>query len=249
MYITLAQVYDRLMQDIDYNAMAVHFLGLFERYGIQPSLVLDLGCGTGSLALAMAAHGFEMIGIDMSPDMLDLAAQKAAGAGVDLLLLQQDIRAFELYGTVGAVLATMDVLNHITDRRGLRSVFRLVRNYLEPGGLFLFDLNSPWKLATYLPGQTFYQVEEDVTWLWASEYDRRRSVCTFDLTFFFADGDGRYVREDELHEERAWKDEEIRGLLTEAGLELLAVRDGYSNRKPRPKADRLLYIVRRPKEA
>ncbi len=246
MYITLAQVYDRLMQDIDYEAMADQVARLFAAYGVHPGLVLDLGCGTGSLALAMAARGHDMIGIDLSPDMLDQAARKAADAGAGLLLLQQDIRSFDLYGTVGAVLASLDVLNHITDRRGLKSVFRRVHTFLEPGGLFLFDLNSPWKLSSSLPGQTFYHVDEDVTWLWTNSYDRRRSVCTFDLTFFLADGEGRYVREDEMHEERAWREAEIREMLAGAGLDLLAVRDGYTERRPGPHSERLLYVVRRP---
>lgn len=220
---------------------------VFRRHRIKPSLVLDLGCGTGSLALALMARGYDLIGVDNSPDMLDCAARKAKEVGKDLLLLQQDITSFELYGTVGAVLASLDVLNHVTDKRQLLKTFKLVRNYLDPGGLFLFDLNSPYKLSHLLPGQTFYQVDDEVTWLWNSEWDKRRSVCTFDLTFFFADGEGRYVRQDEWQEERAWEPEEIRGMLEQSGLELLSIQDGQTYGKPAPESERLFFTARRPK--
>lgn len=246
MYITFAQVYDKLMRDIDYEAMAAHVVHIFDSHHVHPSLVLDLGCGTGSLALSMIDRGFELIGVDNSSDMLDCASRKASSAGKDLLLLLQDIRSFELYGTVGAILATMDVLNYVRDKRQMLKTFRLVRNYLDPGGLFLFDLNSPYKLSVLLPGQTFYQVDDEVTWLWNSTYDKRRAVCTFDLTFFLSDGEGRYRRHDEIHEERAWQEEEIRILLEMAGLECLSIRDGYSVHKPGPMTERLSFVARRP---
>ena len=246
MYVTLAHVYDSLMKDVDYESMADRIVRIFGRHRIEPALVLDLGCGTGSLALAMMARGYDLIGVDKSPDMLGCAAEKASEAGRELLLLQQDITSFELYGTVGAVLATMDVLNHVTDKRKLFRTFKLVRNYLDPGGLFLFDLNSPYKLSCLLPGQTFYQVDEAVTWLWNSGWDKRRSVCTFDLTFFFSDGEGRYVRQDDMQEERAWEPGEIRELLERAGLELLSLQDGETFRKPGPESERLLFVARRP---
>ena len=246
MYITFAQVYDKLMRDIDYEAMAAHVVHIFDSHHVHPSLVLDLGCGTGSLALSMIDRGFELIGVDNSPDMLGCASRKASSAGKDLLLLLQDIRSFELYGTVGAILATMDVLNYVRDKRQMLKTFRLVRNYLDPGGLFLFDLNSPYKLSVLLPGQTFYQVDDEVTWLWNSTYDKRRAVCTFDLTFFLSDGEGRYLRHDEIHEERAWREDEIRELLGLAGLDCLSVRDGFTVHKPGPKTERLFFVARRP---
>ena len=246
MYITLAQVYDRLMQDVDYPAIADRAEAIFRQFGCAPNLVLDLGCGTGSLVLELAGRGYDMIGVDNSADMLEQAARKARAASRDVLLLCQDIRAFELYGTVGAILATLDVLNHVTNKQGLRAVFRRVRNYLDPGGLFLFDLNSPFKLSKLLPAQPSYQVAEDITWIWDSAYDRGRRVCTFDLTFFIADDAGTYRREDEIQEERAWTEQEMRELLAETGLEFLAAYDGWRARKPGPESERLFFVARRP---
>ncbi len=246
MYVTLARVYDKLTQDIDYEAMARHVVRVFRTHHVRPSLVLDLGCGTGSLALSMISRGFDVIGVDNSPEMLDCASRKAESAGKELLLLLQDVRSFELYGTVGAILATMDVLNYVTDKRQMLKTFRLVRNYLDPGGLFLFDLNSPYKLSVLLPGQTFYHVDEEVTWLWNSTYDKRRAVCTFDLTFFLADGEGLFRRHDEIHEERAWQEEEIQELIAAAGLEWLSVRDGFSASEPGPETERFFFVARRP---
>ena len=247
MYVTLAQVYDRLMQDVDYTAIADRIEAVFRRYRCNPSLVLDLGCGTGSLALILAGRGYDMIGVDVNGDMLEQAASKARAQQRDVLLLMQDIRRFELYGTVGAIVATLDVLNHVTDKRGLRAVMRRVRNYLDPGGLFLFDLNAPYKLSTLLPAQPSYQVGEDVTWIWDSVYDKKRAICTFDLTFFVADEAGCHRREDELQEERAWTEAEIRQMLSDTGLELLAVYDGLSAKAPGPQAERLFFVARRPR--
>lgn len=246
MYVTLAQVYDRLMQDVDYVSLANRIEAVFGQHGCSPSLVLDLGCGTGSLASVLSTRGYDMIGVDQSADMLEQAAQKARALGQDILLLHQDIRTFELYGTVGAILATMDVLNHITDKRGLRAVFRRVRNYLDPGGLFLFDLNSPYKLAHLLPAHPSYQICEDVAWVWDSVYDRRRAICTFDLTFFLDDGTGRFRREDEVQEERAWQQQEIHDLLEACGLELLRVYDGLTRKRPGKETERLFFVARRP---
>lgn len=246
MYVTLAQSYDRLMCDVDYQAIADRVEDVFRQQGCVPALVLDLGCGTGSLALILAARGYDMIGVDNNSDMLEQAAEKSRQENRALLLLCQDIRSFELYGTVGAILATLDVLNHVTGKQGLRAVFRRVRNYLDPGGLFLFDLNSPYKLSTVLPTQPSYQVEEDITWIWDSTFDKRRRICTFDLTFFLADGEGAFRREDEVQEERAWTEAEIRELLTENGLECVGVYDGLRDEAPGPKSERLFFVARRP---
>ena len=246
MYVTLAQVYDRLMQDVDYSAIADRLEAILHQFRCAPNLVLDLGCGTGSLAMELAGRGYDMIGVDNNADMLEQAANKARLMNRDVLLLCQDIRDFELYGSVGAILATLDVLNHVTNKQGLRAVFRRVRNYLDPGGLFLFDLNSPYKLSQLLPAQPSYQVAEDIAWIWDSAYDRRRRVCTFDLTFFLANEAGTYWREDEIHEERAWMEQEIRVLLAQTGLDLLAVYDGWRAKKPGPQTERLFFVARRP---
>ncbi len=245
MYMTLAQVYDDLMKDIHYDKMADFIESIFRKYSLTPSLVLDLGCGTGSLSLVMMARNYDMIGIDNAPDMLERAANKAAEQNKSLLLLLQDIQNFELYGTVGAILATMDVLNHLTKKKDLLRTFQLVHNYLDPGGLFLFDLNSPYKLETLLPKQSFYEVGEKTVWLWNSHYSTKTRICRFDLTFFIQATHDAYNRYDEVQQERAWSQEEVQLLLQQAGLVLEAVYDGWSFKKPNVTSERFFFVVRK----
>lgn len=245
MYNSLAHIYDRLMRDIDYGVIAANIESIFEEYGVKPELILELGCGTGNLLFAVESMGYDVIGIDNSSEMLTIATEKSKTSGSKALLIMQDIRSFELYGTVGAVLAGLDVINHVTEIRGLRSLLDRVRNYLEPGGLFIFDLNSPWKLSTMLPSQTFYQIDEEVTWIWNSSYNARKRICTLDLTFFISDGKGLYRREDEVIEERAWKADEIKRLLEENNLELLSIKEGYTQKEAGQQSERLLFVARR----
>ncbi|NLV37499.1 MAG: class I SAM-dependent methyltransferase, partial [Clostridiaceae bacterium] len=144
-YRDFAFLYDRLMWDVDYIGWADYVEGMFERSKVNPRLIADLGCGTGSFCLEMAKRGYEMIGIDQSVEMLNCAKQKTLDAGADILYLNQDMTSFELYGTVDAITCLMDSVNYVTYKNDLKRLFRLVNNYLNPDGLFLFDINSPYK--------------------------------------------------------------------------------------------------------
>lgn len=150
MYQGFAEVYDRLTQDIEYEKWADFLESAFLKFGDKPRLVLELGCGTGSLAIEMAKRGYDMIGLDLSVDMLSRAAEKSRDQGVDILFINQDMRDFELYGTVDAVICMLDSINYITDKTDLDRVFQLVHMYLNPGGLFIFDINSEYKLSHIL---------------------------------------------------------------------------------------------------
>ncbi len=246
MYITLAQIYDRMTKDVNYVQMADFVVQVFHQNDVKPELVLDLGCGTGSLCVALAKHGYEMIGVDISPEMLHVASEKNAKLEKPILYLLQDIRSFELYGTVGAILASLDVLNHITKKRELLDTLKWVNNYLDPGGLFLFDMNSEYKLTSVIPDQTYYQVEEDVAWIWNNTYNKQKRICKFDLTFFIKNNQNTYDRFDEDYLERAWCIKEIQAALQLAGLELLHVYDEFTFNEPNPKSERLFFVARKP---
>ena len=218
-YQSLAAVYDRLNGEVPYAAFADFYEAAFKRAGISPELVLDLGCGTGSMTLELARRGYDMIGVDASADMLSAAYDKKAAAGLDgVLLLCQDMRAFELYGTVGAVVSTLDCVNYLTEDGDLDKCFSLVHNYLDPGGLFLFDVNTPHKFKHVFGDNAYILEDDDCFCAWQNDYDEKTGLCRFDLSVFRAVEDGRYERADEEQVERCYGRAELTAALTRAGF-------------------------------
>jgi SAM-dependent methyltransferase len=245
MYARFAEVYDLLTQDIPYSKWADYLQSAFLKFGRDPKLVLELGCGTGSMAVELSKRGYEMIAADISSEMLSKACEKARAANTDILFLNQDMREFELYGTVDAVVCLLDSLNYLTSVSDLKKVFSLVHNYLNPGGLFIFDLNTPYKLSRILGNEVFYEVRDDASWIWENTYDCRKRCATFDLTFFVRNPDGLYERFDEIHKERAFKKEEILKALNQTGLKFAGDFGNLSFKSPSPKEERIFYIAQK----
>ncbi len=245
MYTRFADIYDQLTHDIPYVKWADYLQSAFLKFGLNPGLVLELGCGTGSMAIELSKRGYEMIAMDISADMLARAFEKAQRNKADILFLNQDMREFELYGTVDAVICLLDSLNYMTSLKDIRKVFRLVYNYLNPGGLFIFDLNSPYKLSHVLGNETFYELDEETSWIWNNTYDSKKRCTTFDLTFFVRNSEGLYERFDETHVERAFNREEIVNALGDAGLKLLGDFAELSFMNPGPKEERIFYIAQK----
>jgi SAM-dependent methyltransferase len=185
-----------------------------------------------------------MIGIDISAEMLSCARQKALEAGEDILFLNQDMTSFELYGTVDAITCLMDSVNYVSYKSDLKRLFKLAANYLNPGGLFVFDINSPYKFANILSSNTFCETDKDVSYIWQNSFDKSRSLCRFDLTFFIQDGD-MYRRFDEVHYERSYAKDELADMLMDAGLKLCSVFGEFSFRKPSDKCERLFFICKK----
>lgn len=244
MYTDFAYVYDKLMHDVDYGKWADYIEAIFAANGLKPSLVLDLGCGTGSFCMEMTGRGYEMIGIDGSADMLSCAKTKAVNGGLDILYLNQDIADFELYGTVDAIVCLMDTVNYITHKKDVSRLFKLVKNYLNPGGLFIFDINSDYKLEHILGNNIFYEVNDEVTYIWANSYDRRTKICEFDLTFFAREGD-TYRRYDEVHFERAFSRAEIKEMVASTGMDVLNMYNELSFSTPSQKSKRIFFVCRK----
>ena len=240
MYNEFAYLYDSLINDVDYKKWADYYFGIFRRYGHKPSLGLDLGCGTGNLTLELSRRGVEMTGIDISEDMLMVAREKSEGQ--DILYLNQDMTEFELYGTVDFVVSSLDCVNYITDKRELLKVFKLVNNYLDPGGLFIFDINTRHKLENIIGNNTFVLENDDVFCSWQNEYDKQRKLSDFYLTFFCKDEDG-YARFDEQHTERAYEIHEIKALVEKSGMKLLKVYDSLSFENPKKNSERVFFVA------
>ncbi len=246
MYARFAEIYDGLTHDIPYVKWADYLQSAFLKFKQSPQLILELGCGTGSMAIELSQRGYEMIALDASADMLARAYEKSHTHGTEILFLHQDMRGFELYGTVDAVICLLDSLNYMPSVSHIQKVFRLVHNYLNPGGLFIFDLNSPYKLSTVLGNETFYELEGDITWLWTNTYHEQKKRCTFDLTFFVKTENGLYERFDETHREWAYSTQEIEGALQSVGLTLLGEYGELKFTKPRAKEERIFYIAQKP---
>ena len=240
MYNEFAYHYDSLINDVDYKKWVDYYFKIFQRYALTPKLGLDLGCGTGSMTTEFARRGIEMTGVDISEDMLMVAREKSAD--MDILYLNQNMCDFELYGTVDFIVSGLDCINYITDKRDLLRVFKLVNNYLDPGGLFIFDINTKYKLENVIGNNTFILENDDVFCSWQNEYDKKKNICDFFLTFFCKDGDG-YRRFDEQHSERAYEIEEIKTLIENAGMRLLKVYDDLSFDKPGVKSERVFFVA------
>lgn len=245
-YDSFASAYDALNTETDYDAMAYGICRRLEAAGIKKgALVLDLGCGTGTLTRLLFDEGYDMIGADGSEEMLAAAREKG---GEGILYLCQDLTKFELYGTVAAVVSTTDTLNHITDKGDLRRVLSLVHNYLDPNGLFIFDLNARAKFETVYASSDYVLEDEGIFLAWQSEYDAKKRLADFIITLFEEGGDGKWSRSDAEFYERLYEPEEIEEALEESGFELLSETDGYGERAADLKTQRIVFTARCVKE-
>lgn len=243
-YTSFAAVYDEFMDNIPYEEWSRYVIELLRKYGVSDGLVLELGCGTGSMTELLAKAGYDMIGVDIAEDMLELAVEKREKSGLDILYLLQDMRDFELYGTVRAVVSVCDSMNYITEEEDLLQVFRLVNNYLDPGGMFLFDLNTLYKYETLLGDSTIAENREECSFIWENYYDSEEQINEYDLTLFIEEEDGLYRKYEEVHYQRAYELDRIKALIAEAGLELVAVYDAFTQEAPKEESERVYFLAR-----
>ena len=242
-YTSFAQVYDLFMDNVPYEEWAAYVRGILTEYGIRSGLVLDLGCGTGSLTECLARAGYDMIGVASSEDMLEIAMDKRGRSGLDILYLLQDMREFELYGTVRAVVSICDSMNYILDYSDLVQVFRLVNNYLDPGGIFIFDLNTEYKYEALMGSRTFAEDREDGSFIWYNGYSPEDHINEYDLTLFVREGK-LFRRFQETHYQRAYSPAEVRRAAAEAGMEFEACWDAFSRDPVKPDSERMYMVFR-----
>ncbi|MDR2903407.1 MAG: class I SAM-dependent methyltransferase [Clostridiales bacterium] len=243
-YHQFAAVYDLFMEDAPYDGWTDYIQAIWQRHGIKPELVLDLACGTGSITGRLAAKGYDLIGIDRSAEML-MAAQEKQPGGRPILYLCQDMRAFELFGTVDAAVCICDGMNYLTEDGDLLTVLKLMRNYLNPGGYFIFDLNTQYKFSEILSENSFSEIRENEAYIWENYYDAAKKINEYRATFFVKSKNGRYERFDEVHYERAYAIEEVTETIAAAGLTLAAVYDNLTFDPPRVESERVFFVVRR----
>lgn len=246
-YSGFASVYDLFMDNVPYDEWADYVQKLLKKFHIEEGLLLELGCGTGSMTRRLADRGFDMIGIDNSEEMLSVARDKSS-EGYDILYLCQDMREFELYGTVAAVVSVCDSMNYILTDEELLQVFRLVNNYLDPGGLFIFDLDTQYMYQEVLGDQTIAENREEGSFIWENTYYEEGQMNEVTLTIFVPETGELYRRYEEVHYRRAYSLERVKQLLEEAGMEFVAVYDMLTEEKPKADSERVYVIAREKKQ-
>ncbi|KEZ86224.1 class I SAM-dependent DNA methyltransferase [Lacrimispora celerecrescens] len=243
-YTSFAEVYDRFMDNIPYKDWCEYVTGLLNEYGIRDGLILDLGCGTGSLTELLAERGYDMIGVDNSEDMLQIAMDKREKSGKDILYLMQDMREFELYGTVRAVLSICDCMNYILEYEDMVEVFRLVNNYLDPGGIFIFDLNTIYKYETLMGESTIAEDREECSFIWDNYYDKESKINEYDLSLFIRQEEDLYRKYTENHYQRAYYLEEVKLAINEAGMDFVSAFDAFTQNPVKDTSERIYIIAR-----
>jgi len=243
-YTNFAKVYDLFMDNVPYDKWVEQIKDILYKEDIKDGLICDLGCGTGAITERLANLGYDMIGIDNSYDMLDVAMEKKYASGNDILYLCQDMREFELYGTVRAIISRCDSLNYIRELSELKEVFAWVNNYLDPKGLFIFDMNTVYKYQNVLGNNTFAEVRDQASFIWENTYDSDKRINEYDLNLFIKLEDDNYKRFEERHVQRAYTFEEIVSAIDESKMVLEKYLDADTYGDVSEKAERILFIAR-----
>ncbi|MBE5853233.1 MAG: class I SAM-dependent methyltransferase [Lachnospiraceae bacterium] len=264
-YTSFARVYDTFMDNVPYQEWADFLDTVLQKYGCfgknltanplqdtemeqallsERNSVLDLGCGTGTLTELLADKGYDMIGIDNAEEMLEIAMEKRMQSGKDILYLLQDMREFELYGTVGAVISVCDSLNYILDEEDMQKVFDLVNNYLYPGGIFVFDFNTVYKYETVIGDTTIAENREDCSFIWDNYYHDEERINEYDLTIFVEEEEELFRRFSETHYQRGYTLDEMKQFVKKAGLEFVTAMDADTHEGVTDESERIYVVAR-----
>lgn len=242
-YGDFAAFYDVLTADVDYAAWAKYLLDVFDRHGCAHDQLLDLACGSGSLALELTDRGVDVIGVDGSQDMLAIAREKAEDAGAPVMFLCQDMRELDLYGTVDGAVCMLDSLSHVCDTADVGEILRRLGLFIAPEGLLVFDVNTPYKHREVLGDNAFVFEEDEFVCVWRNRFSEAKCEVSMRLDFFLEAG-GVYERYTDEVKERAYSMATWKKLLAEAGFDLLAVYGERSFDAPTAEAERWVFVAR-----
>ena len=256
-YQDFAYVYDEFMDETPYEMWCERIHELIGKYGVteptreaenildsEKNLVVDLGCGTGTLTSALYQKGYDMIGIDSSPSMLEIAMNKREEKGQEVLYLLQDMRELELYSTVGTIISVCDCINYVLEEEELQQVFSLVNNYLYPQGIFIFDFNTVYKYRDVIGDTTIAENRDDCSFIWENYYEEETGINQYDVTIFVREEEEMFKRFTETHFQRGYTPEQIMKLLGEAGMLLVEMRDADTDGEVTPETERVLVVAR-----
>lgn len=244
-YNNFAKVYDLLMEDVSYDEWVSYIQSIFLKNNLSPKTILDLACGTGNMTSKLYKQGYDVIGVDISSDMLSVAKEKALDEKENILYLNQDMREFELYGTIDCVVCLFDSLNYILEEVEILEVFKLVNNYLNPNGLFVFDINTEYKFKEVLSDNTYSDTNDSMVCVWENFFDEDQKINEYYANFFIKnENDKFYERFEEYHYERAYNVSTIMNLIEKSGLEILDIYDAFTFKKPNEKSERIYFVTR-----
>ena len=244
-YAEFSGVYDVLTQNVDYPARADYIADLLSRNGVTGGILLDLACGTGTLSVEMAKKGFEVIGVDASGEMLSIAMNNAYEAEQNILFLCQQMQSLDLYGTIGCAICTLDSINHLTEKQDVQAAFDKVSLFMEKDGIFVFDVNTPYKHREILADNSFVYEADGVYCVWQNTFDSDTDTVRIDLDIFEEIEPDVYERTQESFCERAYGINELEAMLTKAGFETVAVYDELSYNAPQEKSQRVFITARK----
>lgn len=249
-YTGFAQVYDTFMDNIPYNEWVKYLHDLLKEHGIFDGLVLELGSGTGNVTRRLKLLGYDMIGLDSSMEMLEIAREKEIltqdTSNKPVLYINQDMREFELYGTVAAIVSICDSMNYITTCEDLLKVFKLVNNYLDPEGVFIFDLNTVYKYEKILANNVFAEDRDEASFIWSNYYQKQKQINEYDISIFVKidDEEEIFERFREFHYQKAYEIQTIIDLINEAGMEFVAAYDAFTHNPPTEESQRVYFVAR-----
>lgn len=255
-YQDFSYVYDEFMDETPYEEWCDRIDALIKKHGVseakrgakaaldsERNLVVDLGCGTGTLTELMYQKGYDMIGVDNSESMLGIAMEKKQTSENEILYLLQDMRELELYSTVGTIISVCDSVNYILEEEELKQVFSLVNNYLYPGGIFIFDFNTDYKYREVIGDTTIAENREDCSFIWENYYDEETGINQYDVTVFVQEEEELFRRFTETHYQRGYTVEQVVELLEKAGLRLVEICDADTNGPVNAESERVLVVA------
>ena len=242
-YTEFAHIYDKLMHaDVNYEQWADYIENIFDMYDINPSLVCDLACGTGNITIPMSRRGYNMTGVDISEEMLNIAREKSDG--LDILYLNQSLTKLDLYGSMGAFLCMIDGFNYILSPKQLENIFKRLKTcFMDPDALLIFDISSRHKLKNIIGNNTFIHSQKDVFYSWQNRYIENKNISDMMLTFF-TKGKHGYHRFEERHLQRAYSEKEIKYLLKKAGFKEINAYNELTFDSATPESERIVFVAR-----
>ncbi len=242
-YTEFSQIYDNLMKpDINYDQIADYIENIFTLWNVNPDMVVDLACGTGNLTIPLSQRGYDMIGIDKSPDMLNIAREKT-NYNNDILFLNQDITKLDLYGTADAFLCMIDGINYILNPNSLYQMFKKIKTcFLNENGIVIFDISSEYKLSTIIGNNTFIYNEDDIFYSWENKYFEKLQLSDMYLNFFVKNKKS-YRRFTERHLQRAYNSQLIKDILLKAGFNKIKTYGDFTLSSPTKKTERIIFAA------